>query len=45
MFFTAHSNGLYFHRTGGGVLAAHGSKAELPLIQQSSIEIRRLIFS
>ncbi|MET9202900.1 hypothetical protein [Gordonia sp. NPDC003585] len=45
LFVTAHSNGVFFHSTGTGVLAARGSKSELPQIKQSGVEIGRLIFT
>ncbi|MCH5643968.1 MULTISPECIES: hypothetical protein [unclassified Gordonia (in: high G+C Gram-positive bacteria)] len=44
-FATAHSNGVVFHSTGGGILAAHGARSETPQIQQTAVEIGRLIFS
>lgn len=44
-FATAHSNGIVFRSTGGSVLAAHGSKSELPQIEQAGQIIGNQIFS
>ncbi|GAB41268.1 hypothetical protein [Gordonia sputi] len=44
-FATAHSNGIVFRSTGGSNLVAHGSKSELPQIEQAGQIAGNLIFS
>ncbi|GAA1908489.1 MAG: hypothetical protein INR72_02920 [Williamsia herbipolensis] len=45
LFLSAHVNGVFFRSTGGGVLAASGSKSELPQIERAGAEIGKLLFT